>query len=103
MSDYISREAAINAVCEYRPHSCDRSDCGLVCQEAQAVVNIPAADVRPVVKAEIIDMCYAEEDGEWKCSYCGWQYTLCICGKDVTSKIHYCPNCGADMREANDV
>ena len=59
----------------------------------------PAADVRPVVKAKIVDMRYTEDDGEWKCSHCGWQFTLCVCGKDVTRKIHYCPNCGADMRE----
>ena len=63
------------------------------------IKNIPAADVRPVVKAKIVDMRYTEDDGEWKCSRCGWQFTLCVCGKDVTSKIHFCPNCGADMRE----
>ena len=61
----------------------------------------PAADVRPVVKAKIVDMRYTEDDGEWKCSRCGWQFTLCMCGKDVTRKIHFCPNCGADMREEN--
>ena len=60
--------------------------------------DLPAADVRPVVRGHIVDMRYAEDDGEWRCTHCGWQYTLCVCGKDVTSKIRFCPNCGADMR-----
>ena len=52
---------------------------------------IPAADVRPVVR------------GKWKahgdcgvteCSVCGWSIEECI-------EFHFCPNCGADMREVD--
>lgn len=93
MSDYISREAAYESLLNgmvmtgYQSRALD----------CISEFSIPAADVRPVVKAKIVDMRYTEDDGEWKCSHCGWQFTLCVCGKDVTSKIHFCPNCGAAM------
>ena len=65
---------------------------------AEQIVHLmQAADVAPVMHGEIVDMRKAEDDGGWRCARCGWQYTVCVCGKDVTRKIHYCPNCGAKM------
>ena len=101
MAEYIEREAAKRLTCQYCAVTdicVDDSECAI----AASFDAIPAADVRPVVKAKIADMRYTEDDGEWKCSHCGWQFTLCVCGKDVTSKIHFCPNCGADMRGEQD-
>lgn len=95
MSDYISREEAKKAVVKavgqgYSPFN--------------AIVMIPAADVRPVVRGKwILKHDYSTEeieDGEkyWECSLCG-------CGSDsydTTWHTPFCPNCGADMRETND-
>lgn len=94
MAEYYASEAVLDFIRSYQ-HSTD-----VAFHMEEHIDEIPAADVRPVVKAQILDMRYVEEDGEWKCSCCGWQYTLCVCGKDVTSKIHYCPNCGAMMEES---
>ena len=81
MSDYISREEAIDAVFE-------------AMADGRAIFpvlnNLPAADVRPVVR------------GKWEktskslyaCSECG----NCIIDERV-SGCFFCPNCGADMRE----
>lgn len=66
------------------------------------LLALPAADVRPVVKAHWTDRRTIEHDGEWYCSNCGNEVTICMCGKDKTRSYPFCPNCGADMRETND-
>lgn len=58
---------------------------------------LPTDDFAPVRHSKIIDRRKVEVDGEWECARCGWQYTVCVCGKDVTKKIHYCPICGATL------
>jgi hypothetical protein len=100
--EYFEREAA-NEACREAVRRCPNSFYNGIEAARDAICHLPAADVRPVVKAKIVDMRYTEDGGEWKCSRCGWQYTLCICGKNVTSKICFCPNCGADMRGEQDV
>ncbi len=102
MKDYISREAA-NEACLEAVRRCPNSFYNGIEAARDAIRKHPAAVVRPVEKAKIVDMRYTEDDVEWKCSHCGRQFTLCVCGKDVTRKIHYCPNCGADMRGERDV
>lgn len=59
--------------------------------------DFPTDDVAPVRHSIIVDRRKVEVDGEWTCARCSWQYTVCVCGKDVTRKIHYCPNCGAKL------
>lgn len=56
MSDYISREAAIEAVREkFGCETCNGSNVGIICtfcnvgEAILAIKNIPAADVEPVV------------------------------------------------------
>ena len=46
MDDYISREAALKAACEY---CCEHDSCNSPCVEYLQVAELPAADVRPVV------------------------------------------------------
>lgn len=90
MSDYISREAANKALCEF---------CGICTEpgdlkECEIVNNfsfpeIPAAAVRPVVRGEFVGkekvtMCYIRE-----CSNCH--------GQTPTSGT-FCSVCGAYMR-----
>lgn len=50
-------------------------------------VSVPADDVRPVVR------------GVWVKN--GWSIRCSICGYDMPfATRNFCPNCGADMREA---
>ena len=98
---YISREAAINAICGkcyyvgYKEkESCLYRDGKLGgCDEYEALKSVPPADVRPVVRAEWID--YNPEDPydpRMKCSNCG------VVAMPLVNDV-FCPFCGADMRE----
>lgn len=55
--------------------------------------RIPAADVAPVVHGRWI----LKEDGDWSCSNCKNDVSICDCGKEKTRHKPYCPNCGAKM------
>lgn len=50
MGEYISREAAIKAVCDCSAHTCKMGECFNSCNEAKALSSIPAADVVEVVR-----------------------------------------------------
>lgn len=86
MSDYISREAAI----EMLHYNSDES-CASVVSDFEA---IPAADVEPVRHGAWYP-CFEDwrqqQEGN-KCSVCGFEYY----GTGIRS-FHYCPNCGAKM------
>ena len=102
MAENIEREAAIeklnklcDRVCQYskaqRKYMCGACPLG----DAFTVIedDIPAADVRPVVRGKWVqgDM---PTYGGYKCSVCG--------ANTVLYKANFCPNCGADMREEQD-
>lgn len=53
------------------------------------VRNVPAADVRPVVRGKWELFCGGLD---WQCSNCNWSTRADI-------PRNFCPNCGADMRE----
>ena len=94
MAEYIEREAAIKAI-ESVPDGNWRS-----IRYAKEVKAVPAADVRPVVKAYWIGEGDGYADGEmvydvWNCSNCG--YTVDE-GDNEPPRYNFCPNCGADMR-----
>ena len=59
---------------------------------AEYIKSIPAADVRPVVRAKW----RLNNDGSGTCSHCGRTQNDCW---DYDNCDNYCPNCGADMRE----
>ena len=82
MADYISREAAIEAV---------KHEWAKGLEPSQYIEILPAADVAPVVYGKWGDNGIA---GSMlvKCSVCGFD-----CGANSFS---YCPNCGARMRKA---
>ena len=96
MTEYIERTDAMNAVLV------GDVDKDFPCMDIAARLHdIPAADVRPVVR------------GKWKPSMCGtasgpvqdrdeWYGPLFLCsecGADMIGASNFCPNCGADMRE----
>ena len=80
--DFIKREDAINAVLEQLP----------VCFEMDAVesalMELPAADVREVVRGRWI-----EKGGVWECPECKAAYKARL----LYIKPNFCPNCGAKM------
>ena len=97
MSDYIDREA-LKEVFEEDGH--------LSAYVEEMIDSIPAADVRPVVRAHW----YWDKDGmdwnigAWRCSACEamspmWWST--DRGSPMHKSVHkYCPNCGARMGES---
>lgn len=64
--------------------------------------EVPAADVRPVVRGHYVGEYDGYADGNpvydmWYCSECG----CCFEDWDEKPTYNFCPNCGADMREPN--
>ena len=88
MGDLISRDALRKAF-HYRIKFFNKSDW----DKAMLIIDtIPAAEERP--------------QGEWimnKTSARGRNYTCTNCKKVSRNKFDFCPNCGADMREADNV
>ena len=97
---YIECEAAMAAACKALCHP------GVLCPDFKcaevrnAFNAIPAADVRPVVRAGWEEK---EKDGVWwyACSVCGEHIPKGRWGQEWHS--NFCPNCGADMRGGQDV
>ena len=89
MSEYIDREEIRNLL--YRADA-------ITMQGVRIINQFPAADVKPVVLGwwEIVNEDVRGED--IRCSVCGrnphWTLTQMEIAPD------FCPNCGADMREA---
>ena len=102
-ADCISRETAITHIKENQCKGC--SDIGL-CGNCAVLIalkllkNVPAADVRPVVRGKWeIDNSYADPGlMNLRCSVCGeFGGTWRDC--TLPSMLYkFCPNCGADMR-----
>ena len=108
MAEYIDREALIDCLRKERSEIEIREDDdkafnlgvhqGYVFAIHDAK-SIPAADVRPVVRAHWTDHRTVEHDGEWYCTACGKEITIYM-GADRKDRYAYCPNCGARMEES---
>ncbi len=112
MSDYISREAALDHIRDYiEEYSWHTDEHGFhspewcAMKEAEMVLtDLPAADVQPAVKATWVvkemEALFSgmDEHPVFACSECGYQiYDLL---DNVKERHHYCPNCGAMMEES---
>lgn len=88
MDDYISRQAALNIVCYDDCIDCPYGGC----DKYRWIKRLPAADVRPVVRGK-----WKHDGSDWKnrfiCDQCGYKWFF------KAEEAHFCPNCGADMRE----
>ena len=84
MAEYYSKEAVVEFIRSYR-HSTD-----VAFHMEEHLYEIPAADVRPVVRGKWITVMYHL----YECSECGAAY------QDVGYGFNYCPNCGAMMEES---
>lgn len=85
MSDYISREAAMEIV---------KRTSGDYAAAFSEIRKLPAADVEPVRHGAWyprFEDWRQQQEGN-KCSVCGFEYY----GTGIRS-FHYCPNCGAKM------
>lgn len=92
MIDYISREDAKLHIFEYGVRHRDNGSIASACENLERQMNsIPAADVRPVVRA--IWRRYSPFTDTYECSNCGEQVI------DQQFRTNFCPNCGAAMRE----
>lgn len=90
----VSREAAFNALLKLAPKVDEDGYCWVIRGDAAAAIdNIPAADVRPVVRGRW-KKCVGENGvtSACRCSLCGFE-------DNRFSVFNYCPNCGACMRE----
>ena len=97
-TDYISREAAIEAVTSqtcwcYNNSAIDER--GIISN----LKKITVANVRPVVRGHYVGEYDGYADGNpvydmWYCSECG----CCFEDWDEKPTYNFCPNCGADMR-----
>ena len=87
---YLSEEAVIRAL-EAIPEGSWKH-----IRFTKAIRELPAADVKPVVHGEWTNHRTVEHDGEYYCSNCGFELETFVEGLFYI----YCPNCGADMREA---
>lgn len=98
MKDYIERDAAKEAVCTVILHD------GIRDALKSCIDDVPAADVRPVVRGEWIGhpeclkYMNAYADDHIVCSAC--EECFSILDNDC-ERFNFCPNCGADLRGEN--
>lgn len=103
MSDYISREAAIEKMREAGCTDCCGSSDGLCgfCDFENAVrlvKSLPAADVEPVRHGE-----WLRTDDDWsslvtiQCSACGGEWCFEVDEDVQLLGYNYCPGCGCKM------
>ena len=87
MAEYIEREAVIDYITR-SPHIANYVKGAIVIE----IEQIPAADVKPVVR------------GEWIIRRGNWtdEYECSLCHKVSKTYGNYCPWCGADMRGTDD-
>ena len=86
MKEYIEREAVVNLREEFWKDRCD-----YMAVRVTNIMNIPAADVAPIVHGEWIEHGNWWGHIEYKCSACKGQTF-------DASEFAYCPHCGAMMR-----
>lgn len=95
--EYIEREAAIGSLLGWAAQLTEtygKNDEYVKCLESAAynIEQIPAADVRPVVRA--VWRRYSPFTDTYECSNCGEQVI------DQQFRTNFCPNCGAEMEES---
>lgn len=94
MDDYISRDKAAKVLCM----ACGNAACDpFECSFYKVMEDVPAADVRPVVRARWEDetgYIFSNLAQRVYCPACkSYAYFYPITAKN------FCPNCGADMRK----
>ena len=102
MSEYIEREAVIQAFCDgcIVEKDCHASPKGYVCAEVKTINAIPAADVRPVVTCKEC----ANWETDWSPTGTDEKRHYCIVIDNYSGPDWYCADGelkdGAEMKEA---
>ena len=101
MSDYISREAALNLIKELHAEAESPEASEALFEAHERTADLPAADVKPVVRGEWIGEHIRFVGWDLKCPKCGEEPDYFISGFEweVAVPPNFCPNCGADMRK----
>ena len=94
MKEYIEREALLRLIEENSETKFDWSESVDIDVLRPVILDMPAADVVPVVHGE---WTLYPSDAYMKCSACGMEYLV----SKMPHVVGYCPNCGADMRGAH--
>lgn len=97
MSEYISKQQALNAMCHRCAINCSSARCADYRRLAEDIAAVPPADVKPVVYGKW-EMFGRDEEENYLCSVC--RFVTCVdeYGDNPTEEYLFCPNCGADMR-----
>ena len=99
MDEYISRLAVLRAV--FNEGYVNELDLGYMPHNKafrEIIEQIPAADVRPVVRGEWVEI----PPKPFVCSKCGKGVALFGIYVTPDDTWAFCPNCGADMRKEDD-
>ena len=89
MDDYINKQAAINAICEFLWQK-DRT---LIGEAIDALKELPSENVNPSKNAHWETIIIHGSKKKVECSNCGLM---------SYKRSYYCPNCGARMDEGSD-
>lgn len=112
MTDYIERESLIRLIESVSCDFCDNkagddeyadyakcSDCHYGA-EIEDIADFPAADVRPVVRGRWNEDHLVTLNGG---TYTVWRCSECEHAEPTPVPWNYCPNCGAEMKEGNEL
>ena len=101
MSDLIKREDAIKAVAQDLMYeSCIQSE--YASDELSDWLEVAKVMLEEVPSADRPQGEWIEQEDCWQCSECGDEYVLEVGVKPIDARMHYCPNCGARMKGADD-
>ena len=106
MQEYISKSVQPLGFCKYREDDLF-TNAALGCRAAlEEVKALPAADVREVKRGKwkrVVDFTGVEAFGYKETMIVGYGCNVCGYEVDVSEgDYNFCPNCGADMRNATD-
>lgn len=92
LDGFISKDRAIDLLlCR---NCTEEPNCKDYCAFAKRILNLPAADVVPVVHGRwntVIRHEHYPSGKEYEADYCS------VCGQRGSLEFNYCPNCGAKM------
>ena len=104
MDEYVSRQDVITTIRENGVYGSGYSNEEREDNVVDMIESVPAADVRPVKRGHWVKRMEEHTAAEytsftpiWSCSECGLEYDPAL-----APRIHFCYNCGADMRESHD-
>ncbi|MBQ6359355.1 MAG: hypothetical protein IJI97_10495 [Clostridia bacterium] len=100
MDDYISRQAAMDAIHgHYEVRNPDQN--AEMDKISMLIFRVPSADVRPVVRGQWIEHEDPNGDPYYECSACHGEM-VCIEGTPQDNEFYFCNYCGADLRRKQD-